>query len=178
MSRVESPVDLVTRGDRRADRTAATEGFEAFFEREYAGLFGALWLVTRNGDEAEEIAQDAFLKLWERWGRVRSMHDPTGYLYRTAMNLFRSRYRRAVVALRRAVGQLRPDDHLAAVEDRDAVVRALRGCTPRQRAAVVLTDLYGFTSEEAAEILGIRPATVRVLAGRARAVLKEGMRER
>lgn len=177
MSRGESPVDLVTRGDRPADRTVTAEGFEAFFQREYPGLFGALWLVTRNGHEAEEIAQDAFLKLWERWDRVRSMEDPTGYLYRTAMNVFRSRYRRAMVALRRVGGRMRADDHLAAVEERDVVVRALGGCTPRQRAAVVLTDLYGFTSEEAAEILGIRAATVRVLAARARAALKEGMRE-
>ena len=50
-----------------------------------SGQFAALWLVTRNSHEAEEIMQDAFLKLWERWDRVNQMDDPTGYLYRTAM---------------------------------------------------------------------------------------------
>src|SRR2546430_2710301 len=60
---------------------------------------------------------------------------------------------------------------------RPAVGRALAPLTPRQRAAVVLTDVLGFTSEEAAEALGVRPATVRVLAARARTRLREAMGE-
>src|SRR4051812_32446251 len=79
------------------------QSFEAFFEEERADLFSALWLVTRNRQEAEEIMQDAFLKLWERWDRVRRLDDPTGYLYRTAMNGFRNRARRAAVALRKTL---------------------------------------------------------------------------
>lgn len=146
--------------------------FEAFFERHHARLFRALWLVTRNRHEAEEVMQDAFLRVWERWGRVSAHPDPDGYLYRTAMNVVRSRARRARVALRRAVRQLPADDQLAAVESREAVVRALASLSVRQRAAIVLTDVLGMTSEEAAEALGIRPSTVRVLASRGRATLR------
>ena len=51
--------------------------------------------MTGNRAEAEEIMQDAFLKLWERWDRVREIDDQTGYLYRTPMNVFRRRYQRA-----------------------------------------------------------------------------------
>jgi DNA-directed RNA polymerase specialized sigma24 family protein len=47
--------------------------------------------------------------------------------------------------------------------------------TPAQRSAVVLVDLIGTSSAEAGEALGIRPVTVRVLAARGRAVLKERM---
>src|ERR671934_67723 len=101
------------------------ESFERFFDHEHLRLYRALWLTTRNGHEAEELMQDAFLKVWERWDRVSSLPDPVGYLYRTAMNLFRSRLRRAAVAIRKAVRQLPPDDELAAVEEREAVVRAL-----------------------------------------------------
>jgi DNA-directed RNA polymerase specialized sigma24 family protein len=43
--------------------------------------------MTRNGHEAEEVMQDPFLRLWERWSRVRDEPDPVGYLYRTAMNV-------------------------------------------------------------------------------------------
>ena len=64
-------------------------------------------------------------------------------------------------------------DALAAVEDRDAIGRRLAGLTPRQRAVVVLVDLLQFTSEEAAQALGIRASTVRVLASRAHATLRE-----
>jgi RNA polymerase sigma-70 factor (ECF subfamily) len=149
----------------------AAHSFEVFFEGNHGSLFRALWLVTRNRHEAEELMQDAFLKLWERWDMVASLNDPVGYLYRTAMNLFRSRRRRAAVAVRRAVGLLPPDDQLAAVEERETVIRALAPLTRRQRAAIVLTDLLGLTSEEAGELLGIKAATVRVLHARGRAAL-------
>jgi RNA polymerase sigma-70 factor (ECF subfamily) len=156
------------------DRSART-GFEELFHRHHAELFRAMWLVTRNRHEAEEITQDAFLRVLERWNRVRSLEDPVGYLYRTAMNVFRSRRRRAGVALRRAVGQAPRDDGLADVEEREAVVRVLAPLSARQRAAIVLTDLLGLTSDEAGRALGIRAVTVRVLASRARAALRKEM---
>jgi RNA polymerase sigma-70 factor (ECF subfamily) len=152
--------------------------FDEFFLTERDGLHGALWLVTRNRHEAEEIAQDAFLKVWERWGRVEGMADPSGYLYRTAMNLWRSRGRRAALALRKVVHQAPPEDDMRAVEERDVVIRALSQLTPRQRAAIVLVDLLGLTSDAAGQALGVRPSTVRVLAARARTVMREGMGER
>jgi RNA polymerase sigma-70 factor (ECF subfamily) len=103
--------------------------------------------------------------------------DPTGYLYRTAMNVFRSRLRRAAVALRKTVRAMPPDDQLAMVEGRDAAVRAMASLTPRQRAAVVMTDVLGFTSEESAEALGVKAVTVRVLAARGREALRTAMSE-
>jgi RNA polymerase sigma-70 factor (ECF subfamily) len=150
-------------------------GFEGFFEAWNVPLYRALWLVARNRHEAEEIMQDAFLKVWERWGRVSAMDRPEAYLFRTAMNLYRSRLRRAVAAVRRTVGALPADDAMAVVEERDAIVRAMGSLTPAQRAAVVLTDLVGLSSGEAGEALGVRPVTVRVLAARGRAALKERM---
>lgn len=152
--------------------------FGGFFEEQHTALFRALWLVTRNRHEAEEIMQDAFLRLWEQWDRVGSLSDPIGYLYRTAMNVFRSRARRAKVAIRLAVGHLPADDELADVEEREDVVRALAPLTPRQRAALVLTDLLGMSSEQAAEALRIKASTVRVLVARARAALRKELGER
>ncbi|HEV8420757.1 MAG TPA: sigma-70 family RNA polymerase sigma factor [Actinomycetota bacterium] len=151
--------------------------FEAFFLEHHESLYRALWLVTRNRHEAEEIMQDAFLRLLVRWPAVQHAENPQGYLYRTAMNVFRSRLRRATVALRKVVHQLPPDDQLAEIEAREAVVRALAPRPPRQRAAVVLTDVLGLTSEQAGEALGIRPVTVRVLAARGRATLREAFHE-
>ena len=65
----------------------ADDAFGRFFEEHHERLHAALWLVARDGHEAEEIAQDAFLKVWERWDRVGGIEDPAGYLFRTAMNL-------------------------------------------------------------------------------------------
>jgi RNA polymerase sigma-70 factor (ECF subfamily) len=79
--------------------------FEGFFARESATLFRRLWLVTRDRGEAEEIVQDAFIVVLERWERVQAMDDPTGYLYRVAFNAWRKRARRAAQALQRVVSR-------------------------------------------------------------------------
>jgi DNA-directed RNA polymerase specialized sigma24 family protein len=50
---------------------------------------------------AEELMQDAFLRLWERWDALDRMNDPTGYLFRVALNGFRRRRRRATTAIRK-----------------------------------------------------------------------------
>jgi RNA polymerase sigma factor (sigma-70 family) len=159
-----------------ASRPAAD--FAVFFEQQHERLFRALWLLTRNRQEAEEVMQDAFLQLWERWDRLIGGPDPVGYLYRTAMNVWRSRLRRAAVAARKATHRIPPDDEIAEVEGRDAVVRALAPLPPRQRAAIVLMDVLDLSSEEAGEVLGIRSVTVRVLAARARAALAKEMGDR
>ena len=93
------------------------------------------------------------------------------------MNVFRNRYRRAGLALRRTLAVAPADDDLSAVEDRDEIVRLLNGLIPQQRAAIVLTALLGFTSEEAGRMLGMRASTVRVLSTRARASLRQGLKE-
>jgi len=153
-----------------ADRT---DGFEAFFEDHHADLFGALYLITRDWHEAEEIMQDAFLKVLERWEHVSSLADPVGYLYRTAMNLFRRRWRRASLMLRRTVGLTPQEDEISLIETRLDVVRAMASLSPRQRAVVVLTELLEFSSEEAGRMLGVSPGTVRMLASQGRAAMKQ-----
>ena len=147
--------------------------FEDFFENHRRALYGALTLVTGNRSEAEEIMQDAFLKVWERWERVSNLEDPNAYLFRVAMNLFKNRLRRGSLAVRKALSLAPSTDDLAVIEDRDEVVRWLRPLPPRQRAAIVLTIYVDYSSEEAARILGIRPSTVRALATQGRKSVRQ-----
>jgi DNA-directed RNA polymerase specialized sigma24 family protein len=70
------------------------------------------------------------------------------------MNVFRNRYRRAALGARKTLSLAPNEDAFATVEDRDVVVRALRGLTRDQRAAVVLTGYVGLTSEEAGKDAG------------------------
>ncbi|HEX9235014.1 MAG TPA: sigma factor, partial [Actinomycetota bacterium] len=67
------------------DAVMPLSSFEDFYQGERDALFGALALITGSRFEAEEIAQDAFLAVWQRWDRVAGMESPAGYLYRTAM---------------------------------------------------------------------------------------------
>jgi RNA polymerase sigma factor (sigma-70 family) len=145
--------------------------FEDLFAAEQHRLFRALCLITRDPHEAEEIGQEAFVRVLERWDRVGSMDDPAGYLYRVAMNEFRSRTRRARVATRRFLtGSAR--DEISDADDRDEVFRLLADVNPQQRAAIILTTMIGYSSEEAGSLLGMRGSTVRVLVTRARATLR------
>ena len=152
--------------------------FEGFFEAEARTLYRRMCSVTGNSAEAEEIMQDAFLALWERWDRVGTMQDPTGYLYRTAMNVFRKRTRRAAFALRRALSRAPEPVAFAEIDEQQDVVAALSGLTPRQRAALVLTDVMGYSSEEAGRALGVTAGTVRGLASRGRENLRRQVGER
>jgi RNA polymerase sigma-70 factor (ECF subfamily) len=147
--------------------------FEEFFESEKDRLFRILCVITASRVEAEDLAQEAFIKVFERWPTVASMEDPAGYLHRTAMNLFRSQYRRAATALKRVIG-LRPErDVFQDVEDRQVARRWLSTLTPRQRAALVLTEALGFSGEETGQLLGIKASTVWALTHQARAALTE-----
>lgn len=152
----------------------AVPAFEAFYVANERRLFRALFVVTGDRDEAEDVMQTAFCKVWERWERVALLDDPVGYLFRTAFNTHRSATRRSVRAARRLVGwkpEESPPEPSEVAATRDHAARALAVLTRRQREAVVLTALLGFGGPEAAQIMGIRPATVRVLVSQARAVL-------
>lgn len=146
--------------------------FEEFFEGEQERLLRVLWMVTGSLHEAEDIVQDAFLGVWERWPEVSVMESPVGYLHRAAMNLFRNRYRRAALALRKVAGVTPPPDAWGSVEDRLAVSTALGSLTPRQRAALVLTELWGYNAAEAGRMLGVRGSTVRSLSAAGRTALR------
>jgi RNA polymerase sigma factor (sigma-70 family) len=91
-----------------------------------------------------------------------------------ALNGSRRRTRAALRAARRWVPIASSYDPFDEVNLREDVRQILLGLSPRQRAALVLLDLYGYESQEAARIMGIRPSTVRALATQGRAVLRKG----
>jgi len=153
--------------------------FATFVEEEHVRLFKALYFVTGDREEAEDLAQEAFLKLWERWDRIDTIDDPTAYLFRVALNGFRMRRRRATMAIRRAPAPPEQRDGFTEAEMREDVRRLLLGVTPRQRAALLLVDLLGYPAEQAASILRVRPSTIRNLASQGRKTLRatEGVRD-
>ena len=112
------------------------------------------------------------LKVFERWDRVRLMADPTGYLYRTAFNLFNRRSKRAAMALRRTFSVRESADEFAAADARFMVEEGLSELSPRQRAAIVLTELLGYSSAAAGCMLGVRPGTIRALASQGRTAMR------
>jgi RNA polymerase sigma-70 factor (sigma-E family) len=153
------------------------ETFEDFFHDNYERLLRAMYLATGNRHEAEDLAQDAMARVLERWDRVREVEDPVGYVYRVALNRRRSLLRRLAVGVRKAPGP-QPDpagEPMTAVEDRDAIRRALQALPDTQREALVLCDWLGMTDSEAGAVLRISAGAVRTRLHRARAAMRESL---
>ena len=154
--------------------TAATEerlDFDDLFRTEYPRLVSGLQLLTGSRAEAEDLAQDALARIYERWSRVRGMDSPAGYLYTVALNLARKRARR----LRRT--HVTPDpptasDPEATAERREAIEAALRSLSREQREALVVVEWLGYSPTDAAEVLGVSPESVRARLHRARSTLR------
>src|SRR5437867_3992783 len=123
--RMDQTVALGTEGGSEPGAGPAS-GFESFFLAEHVRLFRALYVITGSTHDAEELMQEAFLRVWERWERVARMDDPVAYLYRVAMNAFRSRYRRAKGAAQQAPRVKETPELSTEAEARGLVLRALR----------------------------------------------------
>jgi RNA polymerase sigma-70 factor, ECF subfamily len=150
--------------------------FEEFFQAEYPSILRAMFLVTGDRHEAEEIVQDAFVRACERWEMVRRAVNRAGYVYRMALNGYRSKLRRMARGARKALRPADEPDLFAAVDDRDAIGRALSELSSGQREALVLVEWLGLTDDEVGALLGISPITVRVRIHRARAILRPVLR--
>ena len=163
---------IVVPMDERAEETALErDPFGAFFTEHYERLGKALYLLTGDAAEAEDLAQDAMVRVYERWDRVAAMDSPAGYLFRTALNQHRSRLRRAAVRLRKHPSPGVPDPLIAA-EQRDDLGRLLAALPDGQREALILVEWLGLGADEAAQLLGIRAASVRARISRAKATLR------
>lgn len=155
-----------------SERVEARARFDTFFDEEHERLFQALYFVTGDRQDAEDLMQDAFLRLWERWDDRGKIEDLTGYLFRVAFNGFLMRRRRAAMAIRKVIPVKEERDAFAEAEMRADVRALLLGLTSRQRAALLLVDLLGYPSEQAGRILGVRASTVRALATQGRRALR------
>jgi RNA polymerase sigma factor (sigma-70 family) len=163
----------VDRDDARS-ADGPTVSFDRFFADEYERLVRALFIVVGDPIDAEDLAQEAMVRVLERWDRVASLASPTGYLYRTALNLHRTRSRRAVVRRRHLRRADPPPDPIAAADDRDEIARLLTMLPVGQREAVALVEWLGMSTEDAGAVLGIAPVSVRVRLSRAKSTLRAG----
>jgi RNA polymerase sigma-70 factor (ECF subfamily) len=145
--------------------------FGAFFETEYERLFQAMYLTCGNKADAEDLAQEAMARAFERWERVQAAESPIGYVFQIAFNLNRSLLRRAGRALRsgRAGTSIEPNVGQARLE----VLEALSSLPRPQQEALVLTEWLGFSADEAGRVLRIEPSSVRGRVHRARTFLRE-----
>ena len=133
------------------------------------------YLLTGDRALAEDLVQDAFVKLA---GRLVHLRDPgafDAYLRRTVVNLANSHYRRKRLErayLKREEGSARPTAVQIDPGPRDELWGAMRRLSERQRAAIVLRYYEDLSEQQVSEILNCRPGTVKSLVSRALATLR------
>ena len=147
-------------------------GFEEFYRTEFPRLMRSMFLLVPDSDEAQELAQEAMVRVYERWDRVSQMESPGGYLYRVATNLNRRRIRSIAVRARGllTLGAVLRDEEIDPA--RRDLADAISSLSTRLREAFMLVDWIGMSSDEASRILRIAPASVRSRVHRARRELR------
>jgi RNA polymerase sigma-70 factor (ECF subfamily) len=137
-------------------------------------LLRLAFALTGQWSTAEDLTQEAFLRLHQRWGTVSTYDRPGAWLRRVLINLAASRARRLTVEARALakLGRQRRDE-LAVGEEGAVFWTAVRQLPKRQAAAVALFYLEDRPTGEVAEILGCAEGTVRALLHQGRQTLKQ-----
>jgi RNA polymerase sigma-70 factor, ECF subfamily len=145
--------------------------FEEFFHTYEGELFSYLWRMTGDEQTASDLCQETFLRAWQHFAKVSAYERPAGWLFRVATNLALNHLR--LRAMHSAVGSLdavekSSGDLATEIVEGDAVRRTLMSLNPRQRAALVLREVYGLSCEEIAHILGTSSGAVKIILWRSR----------
>jgi RNA polymerase sigma-70 factor (ECF subfamily) len=143
-----------------------------FYAASYSRVLAVLTVAAGDQREAEEVLQEAFIRLVPRWPAVSRYDDPEAWVRQVAFRLLSNRFRQVRRSIR-AVGRMdvsgvSPEPSSLAVD----VARALATLPFAQRQAVVLHHLAGLPVEQVARELRVPVGTVKSRLSRAREALK------
>lgn len=155
----------------------ADEAVTSLYAAHYRSLVRMAALLLRDGGEAEEVVQDAFVRLYGALDRIEDDAATPAYLRSIVMNGARSKLRHRQVVRRHPPT---PDPHAEAAdagavlhEDQREVIEALRTLPTRQRECLVLRYYGGCSEAEIASTLGIARGTVKSSISRAMAAMSQ-----
>ena len=151
------------------------EGFLGVFREEYANIARLAYMMLGDRAAAEDVAQEAFTRLYARWGTVSRYERPGAWVRRVAIRLSQ-RWRDRRRMEQQSVSQSASSD---SVTPYDAEVRrAILGLPAGQRAAIILHYLEDRPVREVAEIMGCATSTAKVHLHRGRKRLRAMLGER
>lgn len=158
-------------------RDGDVPAYEELVERYREVAFRTAYLVVRNAADAEDAAQDAFVKAYYALDRFRRDSAFRPWILRIvaneARNRRRSARRREALALRLAEGRAEgdaaasPEAAALATEEKEALLRAMERLREADRMVIAYRYLLDLSEAEMAEALGVRPGTVKSRLARA-----------
>jgi RNA polymerase sigma-70 factor (sigma-E family) len=150
---------------------APSSEFDEFYKRAWPGAVRLASLLTQDARVGEDLAQEAFTRVFPKWSRIESPH---AYLRVAVVNACRSwQSRRHTERTKLPLVASAGSTELAF----DVLADAVGALPYRQRAALVLRYYEGMSEAEIADALGCRPGTVKSLTSRALAALRKGIEQ-
>ena len=153
-----------------ADRpTSINDEIVSLYEREYAGVARLAYLLVADRHQAEDLAHDAFARLYERWNDLDDPDRAGAWLRTTVSNLAMSSHRRNGTARRHAAIHKVDDDRTIVSAEVEALGRAVRpdvlaalqALSAKQRTSIVLKHWLRYTETEIARTIGCSVGSVR-----------------
>jgi RNA polymerase sigma-70 factor (ECF subfamily) len=164
-------------------RAGSQEAFETIFRDHYAQVFAVACRLLGSAPEAEDAAQEAFLRLYEHPLPAGRDHNLRGWLLRVTTNLaynaLRSRGRRRLreeraLAEAQSVGQAASGDSMVtAAADTAAKVRGVLARLPERQVQLLLLRQAGLSYAELASALGVAPGSIGTLLARAERAFRD-----
>lgn len=150
--------------------------FEVLYAREFPNVYRTAYLITGDRQEALDLAQETFVRAYERWRSVRRMDNPAAWVQRVVANLALSLQRRHRVRRRMAPRTL-SDVPVPTGPLDPSLMDALRTLSPAQRTVIVLRYFADQSIQQVADALGKRPGTVTALSSQGLARLRIELKE-
>ena len=152
------------------------EAFDALVGVYKAKVYSIAYQIAGNRDDAEDICQESFIKLYRNIHTYSTNHKFTTWLFRLVTNTAIDHIRRQNRSRRLSVETRPPDRSQTGDSDLKLTLdRILSTVSPRQRMAFVLRDLQGFPLCEVAQILGCSGVTARVHLHKARTRIRKSL---
>jgi len=150
------------------------EDFGAWYEHCHDRVLAGVRVTTRDAQHAPDAVSEAFTRAFARWERVAMMERPEAWVYTVAMNVARRGGRRAGTErrlLRRLGG--REVDAPGPHESEPELWAAVDALPPRQREAIALRYVLGFSQHEVARAMGTSDGSAASTLAKARAALAQ-----
>lgn len=178
--KIDSPEVALARRLVQGDQEAMQQ-FVEIFQRK---VFQYTWLMCGHREDAEEVAQDTLLKVFENWEQLRDPEHIKPWVFRIARNCCMLKRRKSVfapaeelpiddVAVESAAGA--PDEILLRKEIHAELERALRAIPENYRSVILLRDVEELSTAETASLLEITEDNVKQRLHRGRAMLRKAL---
>jgi RNA polymerase sigma-70 factor (sigma-E family) len=160
-----------------SDEVARASFVESLYRQEAVTLVRLARLFTDDRTGAEDIVQEAFIRLYHAADRIRDTDRSAAYLRSIVLNLARDHNRRGLLSLRHQDSMIdrrtpeMPEERVVRTESENEVIEALNALSPRQRDCLVLRFYMDLTEKQIAETLAISPNSVKTHCQRGMAVL-------